>query len=82
MRAKKALSALPEKQREAVVLFEIEGFSIEEVAKMQNAKISAVKSRLARGRARLRGHYEKMGWFKDQDENLAMSPEIPEGGKP
>jgi predicted DNA-binding protein YlxM (UPF0122 family) len=45
-----------------VVLFEIEGFSIEEIAAMQEVSISAVKSRLARGRDRLRRHYEKLGF--------------------
>lgn len=82
-RATRALGALDEKQKEAIVLFEIEGFSIEEVASMQNAKISAVKSRLARGRAKLRRHYEKMGWFEKRASAAALAAEeIPEGGKP
>ncbi len=61
-RASRALATLPAVQREAVVLFDIEGFSIEEVAAAQNDSISAVKSRLARGRARLRRHYERLGF--------------------
>lgn len=48
-----ALSQLPEEQREAIVLFEISGFSIAEVAQLQSAGISAVKQRLARGRKAL-----------------------------
>ena len=48
-----ALAELPEAQREAVVLFEITGLSLKEVAKVQNASLSAVKSRVARGRERL-----------------------------
>lgn len=48
-----ALSRLPEEQREALVLFEISGFSIAEIAELQNAGVSAVKQRLARGRKAL-----------------------------
>jgi len=60
-RAQRALATLPPVQREAVVLFEIQGFTVEEVAELQCAKVSAVKSRLARGRARLRSYYERHG---------------------
>lgn len=48
-----ALSKLPEQQREALVLFEISGFSIVEIAELQTSGISAVKQRLARGRKAL-----------------------------
>ncbi len=62
MRASRALAALPAVQREAVVLFEIESFSVEEIAALQNVSVSAVKSRLARGRARLRRIYTSWGF--------------------
>lgn len=48
-----ALSHLPEAQREALVLFEISGFSIVEISELQNAGVSAIKQRLARGRQAL-----------------------------
>lgn len=48
-----ALSKLPEQQREAIILFEITGFSIKEVMEIQNSGKSAVKQRLARGRKEL-----------------------------
>jgi RNA polymerase sigma-70 factor (ECF subfamily) len=48
-----ALAQLPEGQREALVLFEISGFSIAEIADLQEAGISAIKQRLARGRQAL-----------------------------
>jgi RNA polymerase sigma-70 factor (ECF subfamily) len=48
-----ALAKLSEEQREAVILFEISGFSIKEIAVIQGASISAVKQRLKRGRERL-----------------------------
>lgn len=57
-RARKALAALPADQREAIVLFEIEGWQVDEIAAAQRVSASAVKSRLARGRARMRAHYE------------------------
>jgi RNA polymerase sigma-70 factor (ECF subfamily) len=60
-RARRALATLPAEQREALVLFEIDGYSIEEIAVMQRASVPAVKSRLTRGRDRLRRHYERHG---------------------
>jgi len=60
-RMSRALARLPAVQREAVVLFEIEGFGIEEIAAMQHVSVSAVKSRLARGRTRLRRIYSSWG---------------------
>jgi RNA polymerase sigma-70 factor, ECF subfamily len=61
-RASRALATLPAVQREAVVLFEIEGYSVDEVAAMQEVSVSAVKSRLARARGKLRRHYERLGF--------------------
>jgi RNA polymerase sigma-70 factor (ECF subfamily) len=58
-RVARALSRLPAEQREAIVLYEIEGHSVEQVAAMQGVSPSAVKSRLARGRERLRRFYER-----------------------
>jgi len=49
----KALDQLPEKQREALILFEISGFSIKEIQEIQQSKSSAVKARLMRGRRKL-----------------------------
>ena len=49
----KALGKLPEIQREALILFEISGFSIKEIAVIQEANEDAVKKRLTRGRQEL-----------------------------
>jgi len=65
-RVSRALAALPAEQREAVVLFELDGMSVEEVAALQGASVSAVKSRLARGRARLRRIYERWGFVEER----------------
>lgn len=59
-RAARALASLSPEQREAVVLFEMEGYSIEEVATLQQSSIPAVKTRLSRGRERLRRYFEKV----------------------
>jgi RNA polymerase sigma-70 factor, ECF subfamily len=47
------LNKLPAEQKEAIILFNIEGFSRSEVAAMQNVSEETVKTRLARGRKRL-----------------------------
>lgn len=46
----KALTFLPEAQREALILFEITGFSVKEIAELQDSSEAAVKQRLSRGR--------------------------------
>jgi RNA polymerase sigma-70 factor (ECF subfamily) len=48
-----ALGKLNETQREAIVLFEISGFSIKEISVMQEMSESGVKSNLKRGREKL-----------------------------
>jgi RNA polymerase sigma-70 factor (ECF subfamily) len=61
-RVSRALALLPAVQREAVVLYEIEGFSVKEIAVLQKVTVSAVKSRLIRGREHLRRAYERLGF--------------------
>lgn len=48
-----ALRKLPEAQREAIVMFEISGLSLEEIRHIQGGSLSGVKSRIARGRDKL-----------------------------
>ena len=48
-----ALAKLPSKQREAVTLFELSDLPLEEIASIQNAKLSTVKQRLRVGRMKL-----------------------------
>ncbi|AEA42316.1 RNA polymerase sigma factor [Fluviicola taffensis] len=47
------LAKLSADQRESIILFEISGFSIQEISVIQNASESAVKQRLKRGREKL-----------------------------
>jgi len=49
-----AVQSLPPLQREALILFEYEGVTLEELAHIVAADIGTVKSRLHRARARLR----------------------------
>ena len=48
-----ALAKLPSKQREAVTLFELADLTLDEIARIQGSKLSAVKQRVRRGRFRL-----------------------------
>lgn len=47
------LSKLPEAQRESLILFEIVGFSIKEIAGMHDVSQAVVRQRLVRGRKKL-----------------------------
>ncbi len=55
----RSLDQLPSKQRNAVILFEVIGFSIKEIAQMQNSTETAIKSRISRGRKKLRRMLEE-----------------------
>lgn len=57
---RRALSRVPGPQREALVLFEVMGMTVEEIAEVQGKSVSAVKSRLARGRGRLRDAWGRL----------------------
>jgi RNA polymerase sigma factor (sigma-70 family) len=48
------LGALPDEQRVILILSDIEGLAYEEIAQITNTNIGTVKSRLSRGRSRLR----------------------------
>jgi RNA polymerase sigma-70 factor (ECF subfamily) len=59
-----ALGALPVEQRSAIVLVDIEGYSVAETALLLNVAEGTVKSRCARGRTRL-AHL--LGSLRNQD---------------
>ena len=63
-----ALSKISVKERSAILLFEIGGFSMEEIREIQNEKsISSVKSRLSRARGKLKKIIE------DEEKNISNS---------
>ena len=49
-----AIAELPEEMRSAIVLRDIRGFAYEEIADMLNVNIGTIKSRISRGREKLR----------------------------
>jgi len=51
-----ALNSLPEDQRIVVVLSDIQGYSYEEIAQTTSVSLGTVKSRLSRGRAKMRDY--------------------------
>ncbi|MGN0160825.1 MAG: RNA polymerase sigma factor [Lachnospiraceae bacterium] len=53
-----AINELNEKQRLAIVLHHLEGYSINEIAKMMKTSAGAVKMNLSRGRKALREYLE------------------------
>jgi RNA polymerase sigma factor (sigma-70 family) len=54
-----ALARLPGVQREAVLLFYLEGLSVEEVARTTGRPANTIKSDLLRARAKLREHLQR-----------------------
>lgn len=52
------VARLPSPYREAVTLVELEGLTIREAAEMAAVSVSGMKSRVQRGRAQLRQHFE------------------------
>ncbi len=51
-----AVQSLPEKYRTTILLHYFEGFSVDEIAKIQNCTTAAVKMRLMRSRSLLKAH--------------------------
>jgi RNA polymerase sigma-70 factor (ECF subfamily) len=61
-----ALMTLPAEQRLAVVMCDIQGFAYEEIAIAMKCSVGTVKSRIARGRDKLR---KELAWMKEQSSN-------------
>ena len=57
----RAILSLPEDQRLLVTLIDVQGFSYEEAAEVAGVSKGTVKSRLSRGRARVRDHLRGLG---------------------
>ncbi len=75
------LNRLPPDQREAVILSDVQGLSYEEIADAMGTSVGTVKSRISRGRARLRDHLRGVGELPgatarldEQDETPTSSP--------
>jgi RNA polymerase sigma-70 factor (ECF subfamily) len=66
-----ALDTLPPDQRAAIVLVDLEGWSVEEAARVLECPVGTVKSRCFRGRAKLA---ERLAHLRNQD---APGPVVP-----
>lgn len=55
------ITTLPEDQRVALVLSDVQGLSYDEIAGLTNTNLGTVKSRLSRGRAKLREYLQAHG---------------------
>jgi len=55
------LNTLPSDQRVALVLSDVQGFSYQEIAEITRVSLGTVKSRLSRGRAKLRDYLLEQG---------------------
>lgn len=69
----RAIEALPEAYRMAVILADIEGFSYHEIAQALNIEIGTVRSRLSRGRSLL----QKALWIYAQEAGLVSRAPAP-----
>ncbi|MCZ4499450.1 MAG: polymerase, sigma subunit, family [Marmoricola sp.] len=74
----RALDTLPPDQKAALVLVDMEGYPVEEAARMLGCPVGTVKSRCARGRHRLVGILEETGITGTVEVSLAS--DLAEGG--
>lgn len=70
MEISQALAELPQDQRDAVVLIDIEGYSIDDAAIELNCPPGTVKSRSSRGRAKLA---ERLSYLRNQDPAVTVT---------
>jgi len=70
---REAVLALPPLQREALVLFEYEGLSLNEIAQVTDSEVGAVKGRLFRARERLKSTLRP---YLESNKELNHSREI------
>jgi RNA polymerase sigma-70 factor (ECF subfamily) len=72
-----AVAALPEEQREAVVLKEYQGLTFPEIAEIQGVPVSTVKTRLYRGLSVLRERLVRQGLDEHGKQETAYAVQRP-----
>jgi RNA polymerase sigma-70 factor, ECF subfamily len=68
----RGLQSLPLEQRVAVILCDIEGYAYEEIAAATSSTIGTVRSRIARGRARMRTYLSQHKELLPRDYRLSF----------
>ncbi|MDQ2786762.1 MAG: sigma-70 family RNA polymerase sigma factor [Chloroflexota bacterium] len=68
------LAALPDDQRLAIILCDVQGYTYEEAAESMGVALGTVKSRLSRGRAALRAVVREQEQFAEYRRSFADSP--------
>jgi len=72
----KALKSLSARERSALTLFHISGFSVKEISELQKDRsLSATKSRLARARAKVRSHISETGYRQAESDSPKINAE-------
>lgn len=77
-----ALATLPAEQRAALVLVDMEGYPVAEVAVMLDCAVGTVKSRCSRGRARLAGLLDALRAAGDAAHPMPGNPTQPPSVRP
>jgi RNA polymerase sigma-70 factor (ECF subfamily) len=77
-----ALATLPAEQRAAIVLVDIEGYPVDEVAAMLEVPSGTIKSRCARGRAKLVPLLSHLRGGPDPDVARGPDPDVARGPDP
>jgi RNA polymerase sigma-70 factor (ECF subfamily) len=70
----RGIMTLPDDQRIVLVLSDVQGMSYEEIASMTNSNLGTVKSRLSRGRAKLREYLQGRGELLPEIYRLEGDP--------
>lgn len=73
----RALTELPEDQRAAIVLVDVEGYSVDEAAQILECPSGTIKSRCSRGRAKLAKRLEQV---RNPDAGHGVLPQQQGGG--
>ena len=65
---RRVIAELPEDMRAAVVLRDIEGMSYEEIARVLDINVGTIKSRISRGREKLREKFQSKAELFDRPD--------------
>lgn len=66
-----ALAGLPDDQRLAIILSDVQGYGYEEIAQIMNVAIGTVKSRISRGRSKLREELQRTSGSRELFDRIA-----------